>query len=163
MYVLHVWWTRFPFLQYWYRAPKTFKALTSNCPLTGITLYMSFLYGILYLNFVAYPIIFELGHGMNAGISGLMFLPLFLGSIAAACFSIFYINPRYISKSAAWPPYKAPPELRLESALPGAVILPISMFWLAWTSYDVRSSSSSAFLDRVFQFEGCGLTEGYLC
>lgn len=49
--------------------------------LAAITLYMSVIYGILYLNFIAFPIIYgKGGHGFKAGPSGLMvraFLPLF--------------------------------------------------------------------------------------
>jgi hypothetical protein len=39
-------------------------------------------YGCLYLNFEAYPIVFTIGHGMNAGESGLLFLSIFIGAIA---------------------------------------------------------------------------------
>lgn len=49
-----------------------FKMLAEEPMLLSITLYMSFIYGVLYLDFVAYPIIFEQGHGMSAGSEGLM-------------------------------------------------------------------------------------------
>ncbi|KAL7416317.1 major facilitator superfamily domain-containing protein [Mrakia frigida] len=114
---------------------KPFKMLLQEPMLLAITTYMSIIYGILYLNFVAYPIIFQQGHGFKAGPSGLMFLPLFVGSIFAAALSAFYYNPRYIKASASYPPWKAPPELRLEAALIGAPLLPIAVLWLAFTSY----------------------------
>ncbi len=37
------------------------------------------MYGCLYLLFEAYPVVFSQGHNLNAGISGLMFLPVSLG------------------------------------------------------------------------------------
>lgn len=37
-----------------------------------ITLYMSILYGLLYMFFVAYPLVFQEGKGYSRGISGLM-------------------------------------------------------------------------------------------
>lgn len=61
--------------------PKSLSGLVAdpNAPLKvqepmllAITVYMSVIYGILYLNFVAYPIIFQQGHGFKAGPSGLM-------------------------------------------------------------------------------------------
>jgi hypothetical protein len=37
------------------------------------------MYGCIYLLFEAYPIVFTEGHHLNAGISGLMFLPISIG------------------------------------------------------------------------------------
>lgn len=45
---------------------------------------MQFVYGVLYLSFEAFPIIYEEGHGLSAGLEGLVFLPLFLGG-AVGC------------------------------------------------------------------------------
>lgn len=38
--------------------------------LFATTIYMSFVYGTVYLLFEAYPIVFSQGHGMNAGVTG---------------------------------------------------------------------------------------------
>jgi len=110
-----------------------FRMLAEEPMLLSITLYMSFIYGVLYLDFVAYPIIFEQGHGMTAGSEGLMctsaqshrspwaeltrphfpliVLPLFIGACLAALVNAFWYNPRYVKASAAFPPWQAPPEL----------------------------------------------------
>lgn len=42
---------------------------------------LQYAYGLLYLLFLAYPVVFVQGHGFNAGESGLTFLPLFLGGV----------------------------------------------------------------------------------
>jgi tryptophan-rich sensory protein len=42
-----------------------------------------FVYGCIYLLFEAYPVVFTKGHNLNAGVSGLMFLPLPIGGILA--------------------------------------------------------------------------------
>lgn len=44
-----------------------------------ISIYMSVLYGLLYMFFVAYPIIFQKRKGYSAGTTGLMFIPLAVG------------------------------------------------------------------------------------
>jgi hypothetical protein len=44
-----------------------------------ISLYMSVLYGLLYMFFVAYPIIYQKGKGYSAGTTGLMFIPVAVG------------------------------------------------------------------------------------
>lgn len=60
---------------------------------------MSFVYGVLYLLFEAFPIVYSAaqpeGHGFNAGLTGLMFLPLFVGGAVAVAIYVFYFNPRY--------------------------------------------------------------------
>ena len=45
---------------------------------------MQYVYGILFLLFTAYPVIFIEGHGFNAGQNALAFLPVFIGSICGA-------------------------------------------------------------------------------
>ena len=61
---------------------KPFVILIREPMLIAITIYMSFVYGCLYLLFEAYPIVFTEGHHFNAGISGLMFLPLTVGGLS---------------------------------------------------------------------------------
>lgn len=50
-----------------------------------ITLYMSFIYGLIYLFLGAYPILFQKIYGMNEGVGSLPFIALtvgqFLGNI----------------------------------------------------------------------------------
>jgi len=62
---------------------RPFLILIREPMLIAITIYMSFVYGCLYLLFEAYPIVFTEGHHFNAGISGLMFLPLPIGGLIA--------------------------------------------------------------------------------
>jgi hypothetical protein len=62
---------------------KPFVILAHEPMLIAITVYMSFVYGCIYLLFEAYPIVFTEGHHFNAGISGLMFLPLPIGGLFA--------------------------------------------------------------------------------
>ncbi|KAL7416318.1 major facilitator superfamily domain-containing protein [Mrakia frigida] len=115
---------------------RPFAMLVQEPMLAAITLYMSVVYGILYLTFVSYPIIFgEGGHGFTAGPSGLMFLPLFFGSLLASILSVVYYNPKYVKETAAYLPGMAPPELRLSAALVGGPFLVVSVFWLAFTSF----------------------------
>lgn len=59
--------------------------------LLAVTLYMSFIYGCVYLLFAAYPIVFTQGHHMNAGASGLMFLPLFGGGVGGVIVVSYYL------------------------------------------------------------------------
>lgn len=108
-------------------------------PITlAMAVYASIVYGILYLNFTAFPIIFEERRGWSQGISGLSYLGMLVGQLAAVFFYSFVLEIRYRAKMAAsLAAKKRPsPEMRLEPAFYGAFLLPIGLFWFAWTSYD---------------------------
>ncbi|TEB39025.1 polyamine transporter 1 [Coprinellus micaceus] len=103
--------------------------------LVSLTLYMSFVYGCLYLLFEAYPIVFTMGHGFNAGISGLMLLPIPVGGAAAVVLYSMYYNPRYEAEAAKLAPRPVPPEFRLHMAFIAGPLFSVSFFWFGWTSF----------------------------
>ncbi|KAJ7786188.1 major facilitator superfamily domain-containing protein [Mycena metata] len=114
---------------------RPFKILFREPMLLAITLYMSFVYGCLYLLFEAYPIVFTEGHHLNAGTSGLMFLPIMVGATTAVTLAVLVFNPRYEREVARLAPDAVPPEFRLEMALFGAPVYAVAFFWFGWTSY----------------------------
>jgi multidrug resistance protein len=114
---------------------RPFAILIHEPMLIVITIYMSFVYGCLYLLFEAYPIAFTEGHHFNAGISGLMFLPLPIGGMFAVITYLLFFNPRYERAVVKYAPNPVPPEVRLEIAIVAAPFFAISFFWFAWTSF----------------------------
>jgi len=114
---------------------KPMKMLFYEPMLLAVTLYMSFVYGCLYLLFEAYPIVFIEGHGFNSGENGLAFLPLFVGSVAGTAISVFYVNPRYVKLVEQHAPRNPPPEARLPVGVLGGIIFAVGFFWFGWTSY----------------------------
>ncbi|KAG9051620.1 hypothetical protein FS837_000007 [Tulasnella sp. UAMH 9824] len=114
---------------------RPFKILASEPMLLAITLYMSFIYGCLYLLFVAYPIVFTIGHHLNNGESGLMFLPIFIGATAGSFAYVYYFAPMYKAKIPQYAPKTVPPEQRLIPSMYGAPVFAISFFWFGWTSF----------------------------
>ncbi|RDW76923.1 major facilitator superfamily protein-4 [Coleophoma cylindrospora] len=88
-----------------------------------MSLYMAVLYGLLYMFFVAYPIVFQEGKGYNAGITGLMFIPIALGVLVAAACSPM-VNKHYLKLSQRYG--KNPPaELRLIPMMYSCWLVPI--------------------------------------
>jgi DHA1 family multidrug resistance protein-like MFS transporter len=65
-----------------------------------ISLYMAFIYGLLYLFLTAYPLVFQGVHGMNAGVGGLPFFGMITGELCAGVF-IALRQPGYNRKLAA--------------------------------------------------------------
>ncbi|EJD04797.1 MFS general substrate transporter [Fomitiporia mediterranea MF3/22] len=114
---------------------RPFKILFQEPMLIAITVYMSFVYGCLYLLFEAYPIVFEGLHHFSTGTGGLMFLPVFGGGAAGVFAYLFYFNPRYERLIEHYKPRSVPPEARLEVAIVASPIFAIGFFWFAWTSF----------------------------
>jgi hypothetical protein len=106
-------------------------------PIVFLTsIYMAIVYGTLYLCFAAFPIVFQSpypeGWGWSPGVGGLSFVGIAVGMIAATAGTILD-NGRY-ARAAAKHGGSAPPEARLPPALAGAVLLPVGLFWFAWTN-----------------------------
>jgi len=93
-----------------------------------MTIYMSLIYGILYLTFEAYPISFQFQRGWSQGVGTLPFLSLFVGIILAILGIILYgIGPGARRLKASKLPVL--PELRLPPMIVGGVLLPMGLFW----------------------------------
>jgi multidrug resistance protein len=98
-----------------------------------LSIYMAIIYGTLYMLFGAFPICFEELRGWDEGTSGLAFLGVAVGMI----FAITLVplgNRAYLRAVAADHSGIVPPEVRLKSAMVGAVTVPIGLFWFAWTN-----------------------------
>lgn len=100
---------------------------------TCSALYNGFLYGLVYLFNESIPLVF-MQHDFDTGQQGLSFLGLCVGTIAAAA-AYPFIQERYYLKQVAANDGKGDPEARMFSARFGAFLIPISLFWFAWTSY----------------------------
>ncbi|KAK4056904.1 hypothetical protein OIO90_002154 [Microbotryomycetes sp. JL221] len=114
---------------------KPFIIIVQEPMLLVITLYMSFVYGIVYLLFEAVPIIFIQQHGFNSGESGLVFLALLGGGVIAVMIYIFYFNPQYMKIHRSLKGKMVPPEERLRPLFYAAPIFAICFFWIGWTAY----------------------------
>jgi multidrug resistance protein len=97
--------------------------------------YNGFIYGVVYLFNESFPLVFgsEEGHGFNVGQTGLTFLGIAVGALVAASF--YPLQERYYLRRVAENNGKGVPEARMSQARFGALLLPISLFWFAWTSY----------------------------
>ncbi|KAI0132111.1 major facilitator superfamily transporter [Xylariales sp. AK1849] len=107
-----------------------------------ISLYMSVLYGLLYMFFVAFPIIYQEGKGYSAGTTGLMFIPIAVGVLlSAACSPL--VNRHYLTLVRKHNG-KPPAEVRLIPMMLSCWFIPIGLFIFAWTSYSELSWAGPA-------------------
>jgi MFS family permease len=97
-----------------------------------LTIYTAVIYGILYLNFAAYPIVFQRGHGWNTGIGGLAFLGILVGTVLSVVVSVVWINPQYL-KTAKKRGGRATPEDRLPPAIWAGFLIVVGLAGFAAT------------------------------
>ncbi|KAI3331445.1 polyamine transporter 3 [Xylariaceae sp. AK1471] len=99
----------------------------------ALSIYSAIVYGILYLIFTAFPIVFNGTRHWSQGIAGLAYLGIVIGQFFAMFFYIF-LETLY-RKRIANDPSKTTPEARLEPAMIGGILLPVGLFVFAWTTY----------------------------
>ncbi|PYH63521.1 MFS transporter [Aspergillus vadensis CBS 113365] len=97
-----------------------------------MNLYIALIYGILYIWFEAFPIVFSEIHGFNTGESGLAFLGILISTCAITIPCYFWWKWKYQAKhfDENW---NITPERQLPPACVGCFALPISLFWFGWT------------------------------
>lgn len=100
---------------------------------TLLSIYMAFVYGILYLFLTAYPFVFTGVHGFSAGLSGLTFFGMITGQLLAGV-AVLAQQPWYQRKLAANNGIPIP-EWRLPSVIAGGVAFCGGIFWFGWSGY----------------------------
>ena len=96
--------------------------------------YLCLIYSLLYGFFFAYPIIFDKGHGFNAGQTGLTFFGILLGIVFCGLVACPIQENYYRRQAALSPTGNTTPEKRLPMLLVGSVILPAALGIFAGTS-----------------------------
>ena len=98
-----------------------------------LSIYMAFIYGLLYLFLTAYPIVFQRVHHMNPGVGGLPYFGMILGMLMAGVF-IVLTQPGYNRKLEANGGIPVP-EWRLPPVIVGGVAFTCGLFWFGWSGY----------------------------
>jgi MFS transporter, DHA1 family, multidrug resistance protein len=106
---------------------RPLEMLISEPVLLLVTLYMSFIYGLVYALVAAYPYIFATTYGMRPGPAALPCISLILG-VCTACVCILLQQPVYVKKLKANQNVPVP-EWRLNPPLVGAPVFTAAIFW----------------------------------
>ena len=95
-------------------------------------IYVAIIYGILYLEFVAYPLVFSDVRGWSIGISGLSFVGIGIGSFLT-------LGSEPLARRLILAHKKDPdtgetvPEAQVSIVIIAAVLIPVGQFWFSWT------------------------------
>lgn len=110
--------------------PFTLSFLEPICLL--LNLYIALIYGLLYLWFESFPIVFIGIYGFTEGTLGLAYLGIFVGAFVVLPPFFWYLHkytePQFNENG------ELKPELRLPPSFVGAFCIPLCMFMFGWTS-----------------------------
>ncbi|KAI9771368.1 MAG: hypothetical protein M1840_002338 [Geoglossum simile] len=98
-----------------------------------ISIYMAFIYGLLYLFLTAYPIVFQQIRGWKPGVAGLPYFGMIIGQLLAGCMVIAW-QPWYNRKLKANNDIPIP-EWRLPPVVIGGAAFTAGLFWFGWSGY----------------------------
>jgi DHA1 family multidrug resistance protein-like MFS transporter len=94
-------------------------------------LYTALLYGVLFIWFESFPIVFGDIYGFDLGQQGLVFLGIFVGGVMTIPFYLLWIKYGIIPRFTK-PNFK--PEMVLPPTFFGSLSLPICLFWYGWSA-----------------------------
>jgi multidrug resistance protein len=116
-----------------YSLLRPFQLLAYEPMCLLLCVFSAILLGCLYLFFGAFSLIFGGVYGFNLWQTGLAFLGIFTGMVAAAATNPLwqFARERLLVNNQGI----AEPEFRLPPAIAGAVLVPTGLFWFAWTAY----------------------------
>ncbi|KAI5369488.1 Putative major facilitator superfamily, MFS transporter superfamily [Septoria linicola] len=97
-----------------------------------LNLYIALIYGLLYIWFESFVIVFVEIYGFGLGAEGLAFLGIFVGAFIVIppffAYLYFVLEPQFDEEG------NVQPEKRLVPCFVGAFCIPICLFWFGWSS-----------------------------
>lgn len=97
-----------------------------------LNMYIALIYGLLYIWFESFPIVFVEIYGFSLGLEGVAFLGILIGTFIVfppfAWYQHKYIEPKFNENGELTPEWRLPP------SFVGAFCIPICLFWFGWSS-----------------------------
>ncbi|KAF1840948.1 MFS general substrate transporter [Cucurbitaria berberidis CBS 394.84] len=110
------------------------KMLTKSPIVLFCSLYMSFLFGLLYLLFTTITPVFIRTYGWSPEITGLAYLGIGIGNFMGIAF-VAKTSDATIIRLAKKNKGVYEPEMRLPLCVFFGLLIPVSFFWYGWTAY----------------------------
>jgi len=120
------------------------RMLVTESIVLFLSIYTAFNFAVLFAFFVAFPIVFRSPYPdiqvyhFNTGEGGLVFLGIGLGVVSSTIISIIMDRTMYRRKTLAMRARgdfsNLAPEERLYPAMIGSFLLPVGLFWFAWSA-----------------------------
>ncbi|KAL4997480.1 major facilitator superfamily domain-containing protein [Aspergillus recurvatus] len=133
---------------------RPFWLFTTQPILALLTLYQSFVYGVLFLFYQTYPVAFGEDRNWSTTLKYLPLLAIIVGVFAGSV-GIIITNQVYTRHHNHTPSGIYIPESRLPPMIVGGILVPIGMFWFAWTASPTSVSWASPICASFVT--GCGM------
>ncbi|KAG0652879.1 Efflux pump vrtL [Hyphodiscus hymeniophilus] len=112
---------------------RPFKLLGTQVIVQVLAIYMAYLYGLMYLVLSTFPALWEREYSESVGIGGLNYISLgvgfFLGTQLCAPFQDKIYRALKKRNNGV-----GKPEFRVPLMIPGAIVVPIGLFWYGWSA-----------------------------
>ncbi|KLO13139.1 MFS general substrate transporter [Schizopora paradoxa] len=132
------------------------KMLLREPIIQGSCIWMGIASAVVYLMFEVYPIIYLEQHGFSVAFTGLPFFSLVIGFVLGVGFLPILLKfvlpipfPKFLQPSTVT---SNSPEAIMKVSLIGCILMPISLFWMAWTSQPETHWAISAASGIPFAF-----------
>ncbi|PKY01063.1 MFS general substrate transporter [Aspergillus campestris IBT 28561] len=112
---------------------RPFRMLFTEPIVFLVTVYMSFIYGLMYALLAAYPVVFQGIHGMNLGVGSLPFIGLIVGEFLGGIYTL--LGQKSYTRKLLNNNNVPVPEWRLPSAIVGGIAFTLGLFWFGWTGW----------------------------
>lgn len=112
---------------------RPFRLLGTQPIIQCLAIYMAFVYGLMYLVLSTFPALWETRYNQSTGMGGLNYISLGLGFFLGAQICA-PLNDRVYRRFKKSNNDIGRPEFRVPMMLPGAVLVPIGLFWYGWSA-----------------------------
>ncbi|KAE8399272.1 major facilitator superfamily domain-containing protein [Aspergillus pseudonomiae] len=109
---------------------RPFHLLFTEPVVFFFSLWVSFSWAVLYLQFIAIPIVFSTNYHFNVEQTGAVFAAVSIGALLATPLSIY--QEKFAMRVGKM---SSTPEGRLYFTCVESIMLPIGLFWFGWTSF----------------------------
>ncbi|KAG5987547.1 hypothetical protein E4U54_004942 [Claviceps lovelessii] len=115
---------------------RPFRLLATQPIVQVLSLYLMFLYGMIYLILATFPALFATKYGQSPGVVGLNYISIGIGLFLGAQVCAPLQDRVYAALKRRYLPEGRPgrPEFRVPMMLPGAVLVPLGILIYAWTA-----------------------------
>ncbi|KAI1121606.1 major facilitator superfamily domain-containing protein [Nemania abortiva] len=109
-----------------------------------LTLYIAFVFGVIYLLYTTIPTVFEETYAFNVNLTGLVYLSLGLGNILGWIVCTLF-SDRTVVRLAKANGGNFEPEMRLALGIYFGIFLPVTLFWYGWSAANKNHWASTLF------------------
>jgi MFS family permease len=121
-----------------------------------LSLYIAFVFGVVYLLYTTIPTVFEETYGFDINQTGLVYLSLGLGNILGWLVCTF-LSDRTVIRLAQANDGHFEPEMRLTISIYFGIFLPVTLFWYGWSADKAAHWASTLFSLTPYGFGIMGL------